>query len=109
MTIYQPGDMLLVAFPFAGGTGAKQRPAVVVLDSGDADVVVARVTTQIYQTPNDVLISDWQSAGLLAPSVIRVHKLATIEKALVRRSLGRLQPTDLQRVAEALHQALHHW
>jgi hypothetical protein len=67
MTTYQPGDIVLVAFPFTGGASSKDRPALVLLDGGDADILAARVTTQPYQTPFDVRLSDWQQAGLLAP------------------------------------------
>jgi len=91
---FEPGDLLLLAFPFAGETVTKQRPALVVLDAGDEDVLVARVTTQPYSTPFDVPISGWQGAGLIAPSTVRLHKMATVEKRLVKRKLGRLQEPD---------------
>ena len=109
MTNYQPGDLVLVAFPYAGGTQTKQRPALVILDMGNADIVVARVTTQLYRTPYDVTITDWQAAGLVAPSVVRTHKVATIEKALIRRQLGRLQPGDRQRVSSVLQHTYGQW
>jgi mRNA interferase MazF len=109
MTSYQPGDLVLVGFPFAGGTQSKLRPALVVLDTGDADVVVARVTTQLYQTLHDVFLHDWNAAGLAAPSVVRTHKLATIEKGLIRRVLGRLRRSDRQRVAEVVRQTYASW
>jgi mRNA interferase MazF len=48
MTSYNPGD--LAEFPFAGSKGTKKRPAVVLLDTGDSDVVLARVTTQLRHT-----------------------------------------------------------
>ena len=79
-TNYKKGDFVLVAFPFSGGAQTKVLPAMVVLNAGDADIVIARITTQQYHTPFDVLVRDWQSSGLLAPSVIRLHKLATVEK-----------------------------
>ena len=91
---FDTGDLMLLAFPFTGETVAKQRPALVVLDAGDEDVVVARVTGQPQSTPFDVPISDWRGAGLLAPSTVRLHKLATIEKRLVKRRLGQLQQRD---------------
>ena len=46
MTTYQPGELLLVAFPFVSGGKSKQRPALAVVDTGDDDVVLARITTQ---------------------------------------------------------------
>jgi mRNA interferase MazF len=98
-----------VAFPFSGGGQAKRRPALVVLDAGDADVVVARVTTRRYQTSFDVDIANWQRAGLLAPSVVRVHKLATLDRRLVEMRLGRLSAADRARVASAVRRILSAW
>ena len=88
MTNYQPGDIVLVDFPFTSSGPSKPRPALVILDTGDADAVLARITTQVQHTSLDVRISDWQSAGLLAPSTVRLHKLATLAKSRVQRSLG---------------------
>ncbi len=100
--IYEPGDLVLIAFPFSGGIRVKKRPALVLVDTGDADIVVARATTRPQQTAADVIIDDWQNAGLLAPTVVRIHKVATIEKRLVHRQLGSLQPADRTAVAEVL-------
>ncbi|MGA8346262.1 MAG: hypothetical protein WB773_00450, partial [Isosphaeraceae bacterium] len=50
-TSYLPGDLVLVDFPFTTSGPGKPRPALVVLDTGDADVVLARVTTQPKSTP----------------------------------------------------------
>jgi mRNA interferase MazF len=68
MTNYQAGELLLVDFPLTTTGTGKPRPALVVLDSGDADVLLARVTTQSHNSPFDVPILAWQQAGLLAPS-----------------------------------------
>jgi mRNA interferase MazF len=42
MTTYQPGDVVLLAFPFTDGVRQKQRPALVLLDADNPDIVVAR-------------------------------------------------------------------
>jgi mRNA interferase MazF len=109
MTNYQPGDLILVAFPYAGGRQTKTRPALVILDTGDADLVVARVTTQPVSAAEDVPITDWQGAGLLAASIVRLHKLATIEKSLVHRVLGSLQPTDRNQVSAVMQRVFGNW
>jgi len=109
MINYQPGDVLLVVFPFAHGGQGKQRPALVIADTGDSDVVLARVTTQPWNTPFDVQIADWRAAGLMAPSVVRLHKLATINKSLVQRSLGKLTSKDKSPVGMALAQLCAGW
>ncbi len=106
---YQAGDLILVNFPFAGGRQSKTRPALVILDTGDADVVVARVTTQAGSASPDVPILDWQGAGFLAPSKVRLHKLATLDKSLVHHVLGSLQPTDRNQVSAVMKQVYGNW
>jgi mRNA interferase MazF len=109
MINYQPGDLILVAFPFSGGGKAKIRPAMIIVDTGDADVLVARVTTQSGQAEPDVPIKDWRAAGLLAPSTVRLHKLATLEKSLVHRRLGSVQVADRTAIAANLHRIYGDW
>jgi mRNA interferase MazF len=104
MNSYHPGEVILVLFPFADAAGAKRRPALVLLDTGDEDIVVARLTSQVSQTVFDVELVDWQQAGLLLPSVARVHKVATLEKRLVERRLGMLTPNDWAQVRARIQQ-----
>jgi mRNA interferase MazF len=97
---YQFGDVLLLSFPFTNLVSAKRRPALVLLDAGDGDIVVARITSQIYETEFDVLLGDWQQSGLMLPSVVRVHKIATLEQQLVERNLGKLNVADRAQVRD---------
>ena len=41
MTSFQPGDVVLVAFPFTSGGQTNERPALVLLDTGDRQKVAA--------------------------------------------------------------------
>lgn len=96
--VYEPGDVVFLLFPFADVRGAKRRPALVLIDTGDDDIVVARVTGQQPQSPFDAVLAEWQQAGLLIPSAVRIHKIATLEKRLVERKLGILTPGDWAQV-----------
>jgi mRNA interferase MazF len=104
MAIYSPAEVLLLSFPFSDTTTSKRRPALVLLDTGDNDLIVAQITSQIYQTPFDVQLNDWQTAGLMLASVVRVHKLATLQKNLVERRLGQLTPNDWKNIQVAILQ-----
>jgi mRNA interferase MazF len=64
------------------------------------------VTTQRHQSSFDIAVKDWKQAGLLAPSWIRVHKLAAVEKRLVRRKLGRISDADWSTAQAAVFQML---
>ena len=109
MTTYHPGDVLLVRFPYVSGTRQSLRPALVVLDAGDSDVLLAKITTQRHGSRHDLVIVDWKGAGLIAPSQARLHKMATIEKSLIDRSLGRLQAIDRQQVAAVFSAMFANW
>jgi len=104
MNRYAAGDLLLLSFPFTDVTAAKRRPALVLIDLGDDDIVVARVTSQLAHTSFDVGLVDWQREGLLFPSVVRVHKVATLEKQLVERKLGKLTRRDWNEVRAIIRQ-----
>ena len=104
MRNYQIGEIVLLAFPYADQRGVKRRPALVLLDTGNGDVVVARVTSKQVQTGYDVKLIEWKQAGLLLPSVVRLHKLATLQKTLVERQLGVLTTKDSLRVKAKIQQ-----
>ena len=93
-TAYSFGDVVLVPFPFTDQTASKKRPAVVV--SADAyhqrrpDVIVMAVTSQILRPPGalgEVLIGDWQGAGLPKASLIQGEDVQALRSAL-RQVLG---------------------
>ena len=73
------------------------------------DMVMAQVTTQPHDTAYDVPITHWSSAGLLSPSRVWLHKLATLENPLVNRRLGSLQPTDYQQVSAVMRRIYGTW
>ena len=80
------------------------RPALVLLDAGDDDIVVARITSQEIRDEFDIEIHEWEAAGLALPSLVRVHKLATLDKRLVRHRLGALSFGDWIQVHSTFNQ-----
>ena len=93
--MYQFGEVVLLEYPYTDLVVVKLRPAVVLKDTNDSDFIIVRATSQSRQTEYDIKIEDWQSAGLLKPSIIRVHKVTTLTTTLVKRKLGKLSARDL--------------
>jgi len=99
MTNYNFGDVVLVPFPFTDQTGTKQRPAVVVSSSqynqSRPDLILMAITSRVRKSLlfGEVEISQWQSAGLLKPSVIK-PVFTTIKNSLIKRLLGNLESLD---------------
>ncbi|TAK34038.1 MAG: type II toxin-antitoxin system PemK/MazF family toxin [Saprospiraceae bacterium] len=98
------GDLVLVSFPFTDASGIKKRPALVLLDFEDGDVLATRVSTQSNGSEFDVDIADWQASGLLAPSFARLHKMATLSSSLIEKKLGTLSRQDAPKIKYKLQQ-----
>ena len=94
MMNYEFGDIVLVDFPQSGTSQRKRRPALVVLDIGDADVVLAPITTMERSGQGDCRLRDWSMSGLLKESWVRLAKIACLEKHDISRRLGRLTDYD---------------
>jgi len=43
---YSFGDVVIIAFPYTNMNNTVMRPAMVVVDTGDEDIIVARITSQ---------------------------------------------------------------
>lgn len=56
MTNYQTGEVVLVSFLFTSATASKRRPGLILLDTGDQDIIVARITGQVSRTNFDIEI-----------------------------------------------------
>ena len=100
-------DVVVVPFPFVDSPDSKRRPALV-LSSGPAlgdrigHSAMAMITSARHSPwPLDVPINDLDSAGLSAPSVVRM-KVFTLGHRLVLRKAGRLTGADREEVALAL-------
>ncbi|MEX0857888.1 MAG: type II toxin-antitoxin system PemK/MazF family toxin [Balneolaceae bacterium] len=86
------GQIVLLKFPFTDGKSFKKRPALVLGDFEDGDILVCRITSQINNSVHDIHIESWKDFGLKLPSIIRVHKLATLEKNIVEKAIGEISP-----------------
>ena len=98
-TNFKQWDIVLVQFPFTDFQSTKKRPALVIspnIYNKSDDLIIAFITSQIQQPPRpgDFVISDWKTAKLPKPSLIRM-KFATITQSIVAKKLGRLNTADI--------------
>ena len=107
MNKFNFGDIILLKFPFTDLGTFKKRPALVIQDSGDGDFIVCRITSQLYDSYFDSYIENWKEAGLLLPSVIRIHKIMTLQKNLAETRIGKLEPDVKEKVKLKFNQLLN--
>ncbi len=102
------GDLVLVSFPFTDLSGQKLRPALIVGRPSGDDFIAAFITS--HDASGDTRAEhrlepahpEFASTGLKATSSVRLNKLATLHRRLVRRRIGRIGPRIEQAVASGL-------
>ena len=104
MTGCDPGDIVLVRFPFTDLTSAKKRPAIVVSPSAYAqrygDVVLIALTSQ-DQHDAALALAAWQTAGLPKPTWVK-PLIGTLSAGIIQRQLGRIDAGDMPCVRAAM-------
>ena len=96
----ESGTIILLRFPFSDRIGFKRRPALVLKDFEDGDLIVCRITSKIYRSKYDIYIDNWSHFGLRLPSVIRVHKMATLESDMIESIMGCIDDITLNKVKQ---------
>jgi mRNA-degrading endonuclease toxin of MazEF toxin-antitoxin module len=115
ITIFDRGTVVVVDVPYSNGTGIKPRPALIVSDptfcSSLPDVIVCPISSQArYYTkpgPGDCPLQGWRGLNLRFASTVRVSKILSVDKKIIRKKLGILAKADLSAVESALASALN--
>lgn len=99
MTLFDPGEVILVRFPFTDLSGSKRRPAAVLSPTDFSkrygDVVVLALTSR-SQEDDSFRLDDWRDAGLLKPTWVKPI-VVTISLSLTEGRLGMLSSRDRRR------------
>jgi mRNA-degrading endonuclease toxin of MazEF toxin-antitoxin module len=100
MTTFEFGAIVLVNFPIPSTKQNKKRSALVILDIGDDDCVLAPITTKVRRGKGDFVIKDWSLSGLLLKSCVRLAKIACLKKNDISKTLGTLSRHDRKNVLD---------
>jgi len=106
----EEGDVVLFRFPQTDLQEGKLRPALVIkrLPGEYEDWLICMISSRIYQynekldeiiTPTN---NDFQNSGLKTESVIRVSRLAVVEKDILVGKIGKISSERLKRIKERL-------
>lgn len=109
------GDVVIVNFT-PTNPRAQIRPALVIQNDRDnarmANTIVAQLTTNIRRAGADTQLlidlqhPDWNSSGLLRPSVVNCSNLATISQQDVTKVIGSISVPTMQQVDHCLKTAI---
>ena len=88
------GDLVWAPMPYTNLTDEKARPVLVLVDAGDYDWIVCRITSRGQHYPRAIPLSagDMQWGRLRPGSLARPDRLFTLAESLFERPFGRLNP-----------------
>jgi mRNA interferase MazF len=112
----QRGDVVLVDYPYAAGSGTKVQPVLVIQNDRDnqrlLNTIVAQITsvTRRALEPTQLLIDiatpEGQRSRLRQNSVVNCVNLLTLDRGKALRKLGSLPDALMQQVNNCLKAAL---
>ncbi len=98
----------LRGFPFLDSEETKIRPVIVISKPQGSHKVIAIVpiSSRPMREDVDVAITEWSEAGLLKPSIARVHRLTTMLQADLIADLGELDQEGIRALRASLRKYL---
>ena len=110
----QPGimlkqrDIILIPIPFTDLASQKKRPAIIISsDTYNAthdDIVVIALTSNVEQRDFTITLSneDLEEGNLKVTSMIRVDKIYTLNKSIILKTFGRIQPAVFIKIKDLI-------
>ena len=94
------GEIVVIPFPRADGSGKKQRPALVIADLPGADLIMCQITSRAHWDAFAVPLDegDCERGGLGQPCFIRPQRLFTVEQRICLRAVGKVTPAKFEEV-----------
>lgn len=95
-------DVVLLAFPFTDLSTSKRRPGLIISppsfhNSGEDAIFVMITSNTNGRHAQDFMIEashpDFARTGLYEPSLVRVTRIMTLSKSLIKRRLGSFGPS----------------
>lgn len=97
-------DVVVIPFPFSNLKGSKKRPALVIADWGNDDVMLCQITSKAKFDGIEIPLSsgDFETGNLPVNSNIRPNKIFTASKTTIIRTAGKIRKEKYQKVIERL-------
>ncbi len=105
-TLFEQGDILIVPFPFSNLRTIRQRPVLVIsadkYNKSSEDIIVCGITSNLKDVRCSVLLDDGclLKGKLPVKSRIKVDKLFTIDKSIIKKNIAKINRETFEKVKE---------
>ena len=96
--------MIVVPFPFTDLSGSKRRPAFVITNLPDDDIILCQITSKNFHDRYAVSCDndDFANGSLPVESFIRPNKIFTADKKLILSVAGHLSENKIKEVIDSI-------
>ncbi len=94
------GDIIIIEFPYSNLRNVKRRPVLILKVPKGEDVIVAQITGESYENSVEIPLKkeDFKQGSLKRESYIRIDKIASIEKYLIKYKAGSLKQEKFNKI-----------
>ncbi len=98
------GDIVIIEFPYSNQVNAKRRPVLMLKIPKGEDVIVAQITGESYEPNVEIPIKkdDFKQGNLKRDSYLRIDKIASIEKYLIKYKAGSLKQEKFNEIIDKI-------
>jgi len=96
------GDVIVLEFPFSNLIQIKRRPSLVIKVPKGDDIIVCQITGKSYEKSVEILIKkeDFSKGNLKIESYVRLDKIFSVEKSLIKYKIGSLKKEKFIEILE---------
>ena len=98
------GDILVIEFPFSDLKNTKRRPVLILKVPKGDDIIAAQITGSSYEKSVEISIKgeDFKQGSLKRESYVRIDKIFSIEKSLIKYKLGSLKQEKFNEILDKI-------
>src|SRR3989338_1496122 len=97
-------DIVVLEFPFSNLIQAKKRPSLIIKVPKGDDLIVCQITGRSYEKLVEIPIKkeDFYKGSLKVESYIRMDKIFSIEKSLIKYKIGSLKRDKFDEIIDKI-------
>ena len=98
------GDVVILNFPYSDLKNIKRRPVLILKVPKGNDIIVLQITASSYEKNVEIPIKneDFLYGNLKRNSFIRIDKIASIEKTLIKYKAGSLKKEKFNEILNSV-------
>ena len=98
------GDIVVLEFPFSNLIQVKRRPSLIIKVPKGDDVIVCQITGRSYEKSVEIPIKkeDFHKGNLKVDSYIRLDKIFSVEKYLIKYKIGSLKQDNFNKILDRI-------